>query len=751
MTKTEKKQDTGQATLETKDQEMAGTLPTVQTVGTQPSMVADTTFLHVTGEIRGNIKQELDCFDTPSMQKARALLHKYKGRNKPEEPGLMWKECEDENGTIDFEKLRALLTRQKIKLAPEFSLALSDNPLQDGPFGLSIFVPVDSQSGNESSNMRKNLGWIFNIMLEECGCPEDLRESMKQKLTDKYHQNLAILRQKHPEIRFNGKEITMASIKRAYLKVKSKKSKIHGITREKCERIIQKRSHTSISEPYFGEKHVDATINMLVLLHHIGMINITDLTEQDILRLLDELGKTSGDTIAFLHEGENHFSKMQRSLLRSSVNTEDGQTEIPLDKLDILEQLKNYNLYELLEYTFDEKKRMEWRAQAASIAFVRFKLLNITRNAQYSHAYEVAHHLRDVLTDTGTEEPTEQLWQYDSAGQLQMKERTLYSNDTHDYSTEKRSADGFNYPEIFNFRRWISPISSRVYEIRLVDGLQKNKFAILLKILLKNSEGEPSALYDLVRQTVVFANADLNDPGARKDVYYFLFNIGKRYGLVPAVEDIDWTNDDIETIRHKCLKRRTMEILIKEDSRVNHDTEKKGYFTIEDKADSNINGLSRVNDIKLVGRDPRHSTGMEVQALTIEQYTTGMSLSAPGGHINYEYRKILDVMEIIYPPHAFPETWLIIRLVRSMMKKREIQYEKNNISLIFSKLAQSLREHVLSCAQHEEFKSNVITPLRDIRKELDATIQDIEETIAKDKSLLLERISCTKNNGWRGK
>ncbi len=535
------------------DPETAETLPAVRAVAgpetTEPTP-ASTSFTLVTVKTREEIERELDSSDIPHLRKARTLIARYskKTEDKATDPIITWNECLNESGEIYFEKVCVLLKGQKRKFAPEFNLALSDNPVHDGPFGLGIFVPIDAQRGKEASDMEQNLEWTFDILLEECKCPEDVRDNIKRKLIERFQRNLTVLRQNHLEVRFNEKGITLAKIKRAFLKAKAGKSRIHQTAKEKCERIIQMTSG-DIPESYFGAAHKDSTIQLLVFLHHIGMIDIRTMPEDDILHLLRELGEARVDAIAFLHEGENLFSRMQRGMLKTVLNTENDTTEVPLDTLDLLEQLKNLNLYELVAYAFDEDNRMEWRSQAASIAFIRFKLLNITRNAQYAHAPEVAHRLRDVFTDAETK-PSEQLWQYDRTGQLHIKGHVIYSNETHDYSLEKEKV-GFNNPETLDFRRWTSPLSNRVYDIRLVDGSQKSEFAILLKILLKNSEGEPSALYDLVRQTVVFAEADFEDPEVRKDVYYFLFCIGERYGLKPATETIDWTNHNAETIYRK--------------------------------------------------------------------------------------------------------------------------------------------------------------------------------------------------------
>lgn len=628
-------------------------------------------------------------------------------------------------------------------LSPELSLAIAKEPGKEPPYSMGIFTPLPSADPEERRKHGNNLRIIIHASLLHALCPEEEIPRVTRALCVEYGRKLKQVRETHVEAELrplseDGEEtqLTTASILNAFKRIEAfysghtddKAIAPLAIAAEEIYRQIAQNSNShfstggedgSVFEPvifapsrYFetgNDTTKRQTVQLIIFLHLIGMIDVTQITQPQLLQAFYILNEVAGNADHFLAKGEKIYERCQaRDLFRRDEHTrrvamEDGvmavdreisemmarrqgirtereedeaislDSRFTIDKSDVLEDVKADNIFELIRFCLNTKNSLTWRNQAAAMLAVRLKLISMRLDLTLRYAGYVDQRLRGIITDW-KRWLTEDTEDRNSATNGRQLARTMY----HYYEDGKgnrkpQPEEDFTIEKEMECRQWKSPLSGRVYDVRIVDegDTIKSDDSLLLKSFLNNSIW----FYDKVRFSFIFANVVdfTSDPVARKDAYYFGHMILSDHKCRLGTKDsakIDWNIENADAIIQKMSGRRT---LLDGDATV-EDT------TIE--LSSNDRRGPGIADIKVVGRDPRYGTGFEIRMLQLSGgpnsnnigWCEETSRDHPSGHDRYDEKKTRALMQQIFSPQHFPRTWLIIRVLNIMSKFYPVRY-----------------------------------------------------------------------------
>jgi|GEM_PF-7061930 len=714
------------------------------------------------------------------------------------QPEIPWEEClrDDEKQTIDFKKALRLLREVQSSSSPELALAIAADPVTEGPFIIPII---------EADNER-DLELVLSDNLKELRCPKKVRKNLLTRLKRAYKANSRKLFKEHKEIELQGIELTLKDVFTALEKITNPGKGLSGEAQEseiaevgklrgKAEDLFKKaaqhiergqrtfsgiRIQINRQQPrsYFREQNKESTIQFTLFLHSIGIIDLNEeINSPTFIELLNIVRRTNNAAMGFLKTLDAKYKKIQARALAGLKNLIGDEGEIPTDTLDMVRDFANYTFPELIQFATDPSQRKGYRNHAAMLANTRLKVMTIMLSGHYMHAAEVAYKFREAIT-------APDLWDEDEDGHFKEVTHKIYSNGRGDYSSQKQ--DEFRNPERVVCRQWTSPLSGKTHDVRIVDGLEKTLKAIIMKMLLKNSKANPEKLFDLVRQTVVFMNIDdFNNEIDKRDVYYFLYTIGSKYGLKFVSEDADylnqinwWKTHTTDEIYRHFVHRRTMERHsraeaaegarskirkgledIPESEEVSAEENKAredeaaiealkthgGYCTVEDKSQNRPNHNSHSTDIKLIGRDDECGTGFELQALTGKDQVRNISISRKEAHENYKARQILELVMLRAQPHINLPTWHVVSMCQHMMRKAEAEFEARELQNALRNAEIALiREKDgkrISKEEYDQIFEETISPLTDKKEELQREARKERQKAEAHKEKYIRRLS----------
>lgn len=661
-----------------------------------------------------------------------------------------WNEFIKHNENISFEDviryIRTIRKESPIQLAQEIQLAISENPGDSSPYNVGVFTPIKPASKEHRTKICKNLKVLIKMTLKFLGIPSNFIKSngLVDKMYNKYCENLRKVRESHAEIRTGNLNLTVNDMTKAFyssrLTTGENNEKITTI-KTIYEQILRRHDISSnfefsevevkeeLPDAYFTRENFDRFSELMMFLSELKLIDLEKCTEiitsQDevtmermynrILSMVKYIIHSNHEIIGFLNTGEKIFSAMQSRYFP-------GATLPRTDRLDIFEDLKNMSPCEQFKYALKRSHTLELRHQAMMIAFLRLKLIMIKKSPEFIQATNTLRKMRSAYVSK--DKNGNGLWEMED-GSPKLVRHIIYHNNRGDYSVKK--SDEYIYEHDIGCRVYQGH-SGRKYHVRIIDNENARKEAnsVLFKSLIQGAKADPENLYDLSRITFVFAyyddngsnvQVDLNDPIVKKDVYDFLIKLAERQDLYVQTkkdETIDWESDSAEEIYSKLSKDRA-------DIRM-------GYGVIEDKgmAKKDKHSSETFTDVKLVAKNAKYGTGLEIQIQDLSLHVGAISKHHPDGHNLYDDRKTRLLLTEMYPASIYPKTYFRLVLAELYEQSSTIKYR-------------------ISESEDNEKQKKLRKKLKNIKKritnllKLVETIEAIDENLSNAEEFLIKK------------
>lgn len=597
-----------------------------------------------------------------------------------------------EENTLEVLRLKAKEVGETMSLANEFLFAISEHPGEEEPYSVGMFNISDKLLQTDDIRSRNsNLDLVIGTSLTLIDCPPALIQQITQVLKRRFRENLVVMKKTHPEIRVReGLRITFKEVSDKFDEIarlnpesQSDVAKKYDMAMTKLttiSRIPDNRSNGAVKKlvSEFVRTHErllevdkkDKTARLLVLLDAVGAINLSRITITEICLLLEDMTEAEGEVSRFLHEHEGNFARMLGKYFADDI-------EVDIDEEQFLSDIKNMNIYECLEYAANQKHPLRYRNQAITRANLTSRLYGILTHEHVRAAKNTAAKIREILLQVG---------ERDGNGEPILQEMYYYMDK--DGNISMQSSDIHNVRRKAICRKWKAP-SGREYNISIVDeeNVIKMISSLLLKGILKNSEGDPENLFDIVRFAVVFFDIESQEEffseEVRRDIYSFLCEINEKAGCNLAMldETVNILEDSFIDISRKLKRRSDMRPgkergrFVLQDKMVDIEKERESRKSGALEKPDEENARSRILDIKSVARLAGTKMGFEILTNCTNVWAAMNSQDTPESHIKYDERKELDGQEITYPACDNPRKWIRIVGIKHEMAREVVNHQ----------------------------------------------------------------------------
>lgn len=630
-----------------------------------------------------------------------------------------WEECMVDENVIDFEKAKKYLKKKQwskykrvIITTAEFELAMSEDPIIDGPFGLEIqALPL----GRKAKKVKENLRFSIKLALIEAGFPKSMERGMEKLLdtfTAKYDENLNKLRDGHIGVTIGAGKFSVREIVQHFFDVKQLKNDDAKLVRAKQLIAEAKLSaQASLDGERTGDEGFGAfddrspripitflqpeeeerVARLLVLFDSLGAVKLDKANGERLLDVFKILQWSNAKAMEFLFNGEDVLEKLQRRYRR------DDDPKGP-DIASFLRENEFKSFYDLLLYAMERKHELEWRNQAVLIAFTKLKYIGVRLNKEFRHVEEAAALMHRVRMKT----------KKDVKNADDPFDRPLYERDGNDdpiwtyftYYEDRHGNKSLKKDETYYIERsekmrlYVSPLTGKRYGMLLFGKkYTKSKASTVLKGFLQNTSGDPDIIFDAQRNGQVMVPLDARNrmiplDEVNKDEFlteqmFFLYMLMKQ---VKFLDPRDQERDVKMKVKTDGVNLDDLDFW--REVR-NHPEYLHGIFgtrpakgeygqaTIEN---IGFRGNRRNSDelfecTKIVFRMPEPiGTGCEEQVLDPENYCEANSPSSTAYHGVFVQKRSLDLHGNFYPGKFFPGTGLLEHALFAKLKADHLRY-----------------------------------------------------------------------------